>query len=96
MRKYYVYILSSKRNGTLYIGMTGNITERLHQHKTHKIPGFTARYKVFQLVYVEECPTSLEAIAREKQLKRWKRLWKIDLIEKQNPLWSDLCELIIS
>ncbi len=90
MRRFYVYILASQKNGTLYIGVTNDIARRLWEHRNDKGNSFTARYRVFRLVYVEEFPTAAEAIQREKSLKKWPRQWKIDLIEKDNPEWFDL------
>lgn len=86
----YVYILASGRNGTLYIGVTSDLIKRVYEHKTHAVEGFTAKYGVSRLVHFEELPTIEEAIAREKQFKKWNRAWKIDLIEKVNPEWRDL------
>ena len=88
--KYYVYIMASKRNGTLYIGMTNHLRNRTEQHKLGLIPGFTKRYGVKKLVYFEEFNDPRDAIAREKQLKWWRRKWKLDLIEATNPDWKDL------
>jgi putative endonuclease len=82
--------MASKRNGTLYIGMTNNLRSRTEQHKLGLIPGFTQRYKVKMLVYFEEFNDPRDAIAREKQLKWWRRKWKLDLIESMNPEWKDL------
>lgn len=87
---YYVYILASKKNGTLYIGVTNNVIRRMYEHKEGKVKGFTKRYSVDRLVYFESTPEIQVAIAREKQLKNWKREWKIVLIEKENPNWNDL------
>ncbi len=92
MRSYYVYILASKRNGTLYIGVTSDLYYRVLQHKEGKIDGFTKRYNVRLLVYFEEFEFIDEAILRETQLKWWKRQWKIELIENGNPEWRDLWE----
>jgi putative endonuclease len=90
---YYVYILASKRNGTLYIGVTNNVLNRNWQHKIKQNKrSFTARYNVDKLVYYETFTNIRAAIAREKQLKNWKRQWKIELIEKENPTWRDLFE----
>lgn len=86
----YVYILASGRNGTLYIGVTSNLATRIPQHKSHVVESFTKKYKVDILVYVEESSTIEEAISREKQLKKWNRAWKIELIEKDNPEWKDI------
>jgi putative endonuclease len=85
-----VYILASARNGTLYVGVTSDLCGRIAAHKQGLLPGFTKKYNVKLLVYVEEFGTMDEAIAREKQLKRWARAWKIALIEKNNPEWRDL------
>ncbi|MEJ2649598.1 MAG: GIY-YIG nuclease family protein [Sedimentisphaerales bacterium] len=90
MKQYCVYILASKKNGTLYIGMTNDLHKRVYDHKSNIIKGFTQKYNVHLLVYYEIFNNVWEAIAREKQLKRWKRQWKIDLIEKNNPGWKDL------
>ncbi|MFH1171781.1 MAG: GIY-YIG nuclease family protein [bacterium] len=93
MRKsYYVYILASGRNGTLYIGVTNNLMRRMFEHKMKLHKGFTERYSVDQLVYFEETSEILEAIRREKQLKRWNRRWKLELVEKYNPNWHDLAK----
>ena len=87
---FFVYILASRRNGTLYIGVTNNLARRLAEHKGKLVPGFTKQYGVDQLVYFETFDSILEARAREHSLKRWPRAWKIDLIEKLNPDWRDL------
>jgi putative endonuclease len=86
----YVYILASKRNGTLYIGVTSNMTKRLWQHQNNSFKGFTQQYGVKTLVHMEQYPSMDQAIAREKAMKKWRRKWKIDLIEKNNPSWNDL------
>src|SRR5262249_37653750 len=86
---YFVYILASRRNGTLYIGVTNDLVRRMGEHKAKLVPGFTRKYGVDRLVYFEEY-SSLEARARERSLKRWQRAWKIELIEKLNPQWRDL------
>ena len=91
-----VYILANKRNGTLYIGVTSNLIQRVWQHKNNVVEGFTQRYQVHQLVYYELYGDILFAINREKQLKNWKRSWKLELIEEFNPDWLDLWEDIIS
>ena len=88
--RYAVYILASKRNGTLYIGVTSDLVQRIMQHKALAVPGFTQRYGVTKLVYVERFAQIHDAIAREKQLKGWNRAWKIKLIERSNPNWDDL------
>ena len=90
MKSYHIYILASQKRGTLYIGITGNIAQRIYQHREKKIPGFTEKYGVTRLVHIELFTDVLEALKREKQLKKWNRLWKIDLIEKANPDWRDL------
>ena len=86
----YIYILASGKNGTLYIGVTSNLSQRIDQHKNHLVEGFTKKYSVDKLVYVEQFDDMMMAIAREKQLKKWNRAWKIDLIEAENPDWADL------
>lgn len=90
MNEYYVYILASQRNGTLYIGITSNLKKRVSEHKTGVFQGFTYKYNVHTLVYYKRFTNVNDAISREKDLKRWRRIWKIELIEKQNPLWKDL------
>jgi putative endonuclease len=85
-----VYILASQSYGTIYVGVTSNLLGRLYQHRASRIPGFTSRYEVFRLVRFERFDTVDTAIAREKQLKRWHRQWKINLIERDNPQWIDL------
>ena len=85
-----VYILASKRNGTLYVGVTSNLPQRIAQHKAGVVDGFTKKYGVHTLVWYKSLPTMLEAIAAEKKLKKWRRVWKIALIEKENPYWNDL------
>jgi putative endonuclease len=89
MKSYYVYILASKRNGTLYIGITNNLYRRVYQHKKGHTT-FTSKYKVHQLVYFEETSDISSALKREKQLKKWNRQWKLELIEHLNPNWNDL------
>jgi putative endonuclease len=85
-----VYILASRRNGTLYVGVTSDLVGRVSLHKQDLIDGFSKRFGVHVLVYFEFHDTLNEAIARERQLKRWRRSWKIELIEKTNPAWVDL------
>ena len=87
---HYVYILASKRNGTLYIGSTSDLVKRTWVHKNKVVSGFTARYNVNRLVYYEVHEMYVDAAAREKRYKNWRRKWKLDLIEKANPLWRDL------
>jgi len=96
MKTYYVYILASKRNGTLYIGMTHNLIHRVYQHKGDLVEGFTKEYGVHMLVYYEQTDSVHSAIMREKQLKKWNRQWKIQLIEKQNPEWRDLYDDLVA
>ena len=88
--QYYVYILASKRNGTLYIGVTSNLIKRVYEHKNNIIEGFTKKYNIHKLVYYEISNDIESAIRREKQLKKWNRKWKLELIEKNNPEWRDL------
>ena len=90
MPKGIVYILASKRNGTLYIGITSDIFRRMQEHHQGRGSKFVTRYGVMRLVYLEEYPLYADAIRRETNLKRWKRAWKIALIEKHNPEWNDL------
>jgi putative endonuclease len=87
---YYVYILASRKNGTLYTGVTNNVVRRIHEHLTGVASEFTRRYGVNILVYVETHDEVEIAIAREKRIKRWRRVWKIELIEENNPDWRDL------
>ena len=90
MKAYYVYILASSMNGTLYIGMTNDLERRYLEHKQGIIDGFTKKYRVHDLVYYEETFSVEAAIAREKQLKGWRRAWKLALINETNPDWRDL------
>lgn len=92
---YCVYILSSQKNGTLYIGITNNIAKRVWEHKNQKVDGFTKKYEVHHLVYYEIYDNPESAIAREKQLKKWNRKWKIELIQEKNPEWKDLYKDIL-
>jgi putative endonuclease len=89
MRLPCVYILASKRNGTLYTGVTSDLVRRVYEHRLGCVDSFTKQYRVHRLVYFESCPDILSAIMREKQLKKWNRKWKLRLIEKANPEWSD-------
>ena len=89
-KDFYVYILASKKNGTLYVGVTSDLVKRIWQHKNNVVGGFTKSYGVHTLVYYEQCADCEHAFAREKRLKTWKRRWKLDLIEKNNPFWKDL------
>ena len=90
MRRPCVYILASKRNGTLYVGVTADIVSRVWDHKTGAVDGFTKTYSVHLLIYVEFHETMADAILREKQIKEWRRVWKVELIERANPQWRDL------
>jgi putative endonuclease len=89
-KTYFVYMLASTRNGTLYLGVTNDLARRVHEHKARQIAGFTSRYNVHMLVWYETYGDVNEAIAREKQLKKWERRWKLDLIETLNSAWKDL------
>ena len=86
----YVYILASKKNGTLYIGVTSDLIKRVYVHKNDLVEGFTKKYGVHHLVYFEHTTDMYGAITREKQMKKWRREWKIELIEQNNPEWKDL------
>jgi putative endonuclease len=90
MSDYFIYILANKRNGTLYTGFTDDLLRRVYEHKNDFVEGFTNNYGVHTLVYFEQCDDYDAALQREKQIKEWKRAWKIELIEKGNPLWQDL------
>jgi putative endonuclease len=94
-KQFYVYILASRKYGTLYIGVTSNLIQRAHQHKLKAVQGFTRRYGVNKLTYFEIYDDPLSAITREKQLKKWKREWKVQLIESKNPGWVDLSHTLI-
>jgi putative endonuclease len=88
--RYYVYILASRYRGTLYVGVTNDLGRRMEQHRSGAVSGFTRTYRVHRLVYYEEYASILEARARERVLKRWRREWKIKLVESTNPNWRDL------
>ena len=94
-KSFFVYVLASKPNGVLYIGVTSDLVKRIHQHRSGEVDGFSKKYNVKQLVFFEEHADSEAAITREKQLKKWKRDWKVELIEKSNPTWRDLYHDII-
>jgi putative endonuclease len=94
-KHYYVYILASKRNGTLYIGITSDLVKRTWEHRSKLVEGFTKKYNVTKLVYYEKYEDPLNAIKREKRLKKYSRKWKLELIEKQNPEWKDLYHTLI-
>ena len=91
----YVYILASDKNGTLYVGVTSDLVQRIWEHKNDVVEGFTKRYGVHGLVWYEEHQSIEDAIQREKNIKRWLREWKLDLIEECNPTWRDLYEDIV-
>ena len=93
---FYVYILTSGKNGTLYVGATRDISRRMAEHKRKLVPGFTRQYGVDQLVHLEQYESILEARAREHSMKRWRRAWKVQLIEQQNPDWRDLTSEIMA
>jgi putative endonuclease len=94
-RQYYVYILASKPNGTLYIGVTNNLARRAREHQQGQVEGFSKRYEVHRLVYYEIFARPRGAIQREKRLKKWNRAWKIEHIESVNPGWKDLSETMM-
>ncbi len=94
-KQFYVYILASKKNGTLYVGVTSNLPQRIWQHKNNQADGFCTKYNVKQLVFFERHDAAESAITREKQIKKWNRAWKLKLIEKENPCWKDLYEMIL-
>ena len=90
-----VYILASRRNGTLYVGVTSDLVKRIWQHKNDQAEGFTKKYAVHDLVYFESHENMLSAIQREKQIKKWRRNWKVEMIEAKNPNWTDLWSQIV-
>jgi putative endonuclease len=92
---YYVYILASRRYGTLYIGVTRDLSRRIEQHRSGAVASFTRKYRVCRLVYFETFDDPASANAREKQLKKWNREWKIQLVEQRNPEWRDLVDLVV-
>lgn len=94
-KTYFVYILASKKNGTLYIGVTNNLVKRVFEHRKHLADGFSSKYNIHSLVYYEATSDIDTALVREKQMKKWKRQWKINLIEKSNPEWTDLYSRVI-
>ena len=95
MKDYYIYILTNKKHGTLYIGITNNLMRRIYEHKNGIIKGFTKKYNLDKLVYFEQTTDINAAIQREKRLKKWNRAWKIELIESINPEWKDLSESFV-
>lgn len=90
IHQYYVYILCNKKDGVLYIGMTNDLERRMFEHKNKLVDGFTKKYNLSKLVYFEIFPQVKDAIIREKRLKKWKRQWKVNLIEEDNPNWNDI------
>ena len=94
--RFFVYVLASRRNGTLYVGVTNDLRRRIVEHKKKFVTGFTRQYGVDQLMYTEEYASILEARARERSLTRWRRAWKVALIEKTNPEWRDLSREYVS
>lgn len=95
MKDYYIYILTNKKNGTLYIGVTNNLMRRIYEHKNGIVKGFTKKYNLDKLVYFEQTTDINAAIMREKRLKKWNRDWKLKLIESINPEWKDLSESFV-
>jgi putative endonuclease len=91
---YYVYILASRKDGAIYVGITNDIVRRIYEHRTKAAPGFTSKYNITRLVWLEIYEDPISAISRERELKKWKRAWKVQLIEGQNPQWEDLYESI--
>ena len=91
-RRGFVYVLASRRNGTLYVGVTSGLARRLGEHQRDAVEGFTNRYGVHRLVYVEAPGSTLDATRRENQIKQWRRLWRVELIEATNPNWLDLSD----
>ena len=94
MKTFYVYLLCSKRNGTLYTGVTSDLAKRIYEHRNNLVDGFTKKYNVHRLVWYEIHESAESAITREKQIKKWKRAWKLKLIEQTNPKWIDLYDNI--
>ena len=92
---FYVYLLANRRNGTLYIGMTGDLAKRVWMHRVGALPGFTKQYGTKMLVWYEQHETRESAFVRERQIKKWNRAWKLRLIEQMNPLWRDLYDDIL-
>jgi putative endonuclease len=90
-----VYMMASGRRGTLYVGVTADLVGRAYMHRNHVLPGFTERYEITQLVWYEVHGTAESAIIREKRLKKWRRAWKVELIEATNPRWDDLWDRIV-
>jgi putative endonuclease len=91
---YYVYILASRKDGAIYVGITNDIARRIYEHRIKAVRGFTSKYNITRLVWFEIYDDPISAISREKELKKWKRAWKVQLVEAQNPQWNDLYESI--
>jgi putative endonuclease len=92
---YYVYLLASRKDGPLYLGVTNDLVRRVYEHRTKAAPGFTSRYNIGRLVWFEIYDDPISAITREKEIKKWRRAWKVDLIERGNPGWDDLYDSIV-
>ena len=92
---YYVYLLASRKHGTLYVGKSNDLVRRVYEHKAKAVPGFTSRYGVNRLVWFERYEDPVSAITREKDIKKWQRDWKIRLIEKHNPDWLDRYDMVV-
>ncbi len=95
-KQYHVYIMTNRKDGTLYIGVSGDIIGRVAQHRERSLPGFTKKYNLTRLVHIEAFDDPENAILREKRLKKWNRAWKVDLIESTNPNWDDLYPALVS
>ncbi len=93
--QYFVYLMASGKNGTLYVGVTNDLIRRVYEHRNGLVAGFTSRYAIHQLVWFESTPSIDSAIHKEKQIKNWKREWKVAMIEASNPLWNDLYESLL-
>ena len=91
---YYVYLLASRNDGALYVGVTNDLVRRAYEHRTKAVPGFTSKYNIARLVWFEIHDAPISAITREKEIKKWRRAWKVALIERDNPGWDDLFETI--
>ncbi|MFT3941507.1 GIY-YIG nuclease family protein [Rhodopseudomonas sp.] len=91
---YYVYLLASRKDGALYVGVTNDLVRRAYEHRTKAVPGFTSKYNIARLVWFEIHDDPISAITREKEIKKWRRAWKVALIERANPGWDDLFETI--
>ena len=91
---YYVYLLASRKDGALYVGVTNDLVRRAYEHRTKAVPGFTSKYNIAKLVWFEIHDDPISAITREKEIKKWRRAWKVALIERDNPGWDDLFETV--